>query len=84
MNAAAIALMMYLMHALLHVAPALIAAISSLLTGPRTGHKYREMNGVPQGSHQTRQARTQHPAPSTAARNAAAARLLDISVRYSC
>src|ERR1017187_1742558 len=58
-----------------------------LLHGLRTGHKYREMNGIPQGSHQTRQARTQHPAPSTAARNAAAApaaRLLDISVRYSC
>src|ERR1017187_10121526 len=32
-----------------------------LLHGLRTGHKYREMNGIPQGSHQTRQARTQHP-----------------------
>ena len=62
-SVAAIGLMIYAIYALLHAAPALIAALSSLLTAPRTGHKYREMNGV--WSRQAMQARTRHPAPNT-------------------
>jgi hypothetical protein len=67
--AQASAAMVLVMLALLHALPALVAALSSLLTGPRTGHNHPKMNifhRLAAAAHQIRQAL---PTPGPTARN---------------